>query len=96
MGVAITSGIIASIEASRAKSTPPTSPDGTTTPTGSPSLSTQDAAVPSRFIACVSRHESAKKLRRTFGDLGEIGQSVEVIVGDNLQAIKESQVALLW
>ncbi|KAG8947536.1 delta 1-pyrroline-5-carboxylate reductase, partial [Tulasnella sp. 408] len=98
MGVAITSGVLASLD-SRATTRSEGSPErqsasasGTSTPT---LLSAGDAAIPSRFIACVSRQESARKLRRTFGDLGPSGQAVEVVVGDNLQAIQESDVVIL-
>lgn len=99
MGIAITSGVLASLD-SRATARSEGSPErqsasasGASTPT---LLSAGDAAIPSRFIACVSRQESARKLRRTFGDLGPSGQAVEVVVGDNLQAIQESDVVILW
>lgn len=99
MGIAITSGVLASLEArttARSEGSPErqsASASGTSTPT---LLSASDAAVPSRFLACVSRQESARKLRRTFGDLGPAGQAVEIVVGDNLQAIQESEVVILW
>ncbi|KIO26257.1 hypothetical protein M407DRAFT_243809 [Tulasnella calospora MUT 4182] len=98
MGIAITSGVLASLDAkatTRSEGSPErqsASASGTSTPT---LLSSSEAAVPSRFIACVSRQESARKLRRTFGDLGSSGQAVEVVVGDNLQAIQESDVVIL-
>ncbi|KAG8893516.1 delta 1-pyrroline-5-carboxylate reductase, partial [Tulasnella sp. 403] len=100
MGVAITSGIIAGLEA-RSQSQPPDimsipsmSSSGIATPTTS-IANAADAAIPTRFIACVSRHESGKKLRRTFADLGEMARDIEVVVGNNLQAIQESDVILL-
>ncbi|KAG8954597.1 delta 1-pyrroline-5-carboxylate reductase [Tulasnella sp. 424] len=98
MGIAITSGVLASLEArttARSEGSPErqsASASGTSTPT---LLSASDAAVPNRFLACVSRQESARKLRRTFGDLGPAGQAVEIVVGDNLQAIQESEVVIL-
>jgi len=64
---------------------------GTLTPTGLP-----DGTVPSRFLACVSREESAKKLRRVFDALGELGQSVEILTGGNVDGVKNADVVLLW
>lgn len=100
MGIAITSGILASLE-QRSKAQPEpiaqsTSPSGISTPTNVSVSNAADAAIPSKFIACVSRHESARKLRRTFGDLGPAGQAIEVVVADNLKAVQESDVILLW
>ncbi|KAG8881007.1 delta 1-pyrroline-5-carboxylate reductase [Tulasnella sp. 331] len=98
MGIAIISGVTASLE-TRAKhphlidDTSPAS--GTSTPSPGSTQGAPDAALPSRFIACVSRHETAKKLKRTFQELGSIGQNVEVLVSENLQAVKESDVILL-
>lgn len=100
MGIAITSGVIASLE-TRAKhpeniNGPSSSASGTSTPVLTPIPRASDAAVPSKFIACVSRHETAKKLRRTFEDLGPLGEKVDIRVGENLQAVTESDVVLLW
>ena len=100
MGIAIISGVIASLElrekTSAAERPSQASTSGDTTPTSGPILQAEDAAIPSKFIACVSRHESARKLRRTFGDLGPFGQDVEVLVDQNLDAFKRCNVALLW
>lgn len=96
MGIAVLSGIVASLDSTLASAqkvhpkweshTP-----GTTTPTGPP-----DASVPSRFIACVSREESASKLRTIFGSLGALGQTVEVVASQNLEAVQQADVVLLW
>lgn len=89
MGIAILSGVIESLDTSSRQHngfpkweshTP-----GTVTPVGSP-----DATVPTRFLACVSREETAKKLRCIFGE------NVEVLAGQNLQAIQQADVVLLW
>jgi pyrroline-5-carboxylate reductase len=64
---------------------------GALTPTGLP-----NATVPSRFLACVSREESAKKLRRVFDALGELGQTVEILAGRNIDGVKNADVVLLW
>jgi pyrroline-5-carboxylate reductase len=96
MGVAILSGVFESLNspakslkngASKWESHTP----GTLTPTGPP-----DATVPSRFLACVRRAESAEKLRRTFGAMGELGQSVEVLASQNVEGVASSDVVLLW
>ncbi|RXW21123.1 hypothetical protein EST38_g4746 [Candolleomyces aberdarensis] len=109
MGIAVLSGVMDSLEAASAKSsikldgftnghstaasaaekweshTP-----GTVTPT-----EPLDATVPSRFIACVSRDETAKKLEGIFGGLGELGKSVEVVASGNVEAAREADVVLL-
>jgi pyrroline-5-carboxylate reductase len=55
------------------------------------------ATVSSQFLACVSREENAKKLRRAFQDaLGELGQSVEILNGRNVDGVKNADVVLLW
>lgn len=48
--------------------------------------------LPSHFIACVSRTESAKKLRRTFQ---EYASQVQVVASDNLTAVESADVVLL-
>jgi pyrroline-5-carboxylate reductase len=64
---------------------------GTMTPT-----EPLDATVPSSFIACVSREETAKKLEGIFGGLGELGKLVEVVASQNVQSVREADVVLLW
>jgi pyrroline-5-carboxylate reductase len=44
----------------------------------------------------VSREESAKKLRGIFDALGELGQSVEILTGRNVDGVKNADVVLLW
>ena len=98
MGVAVLSGVIDSLYCATQPlkngfqkwdaHTP-----GTLTPTGLPD---DDATVPSRFLACVSREESAKKLRRVFDALGELGQTVEILTGRNVDGVKNADVVLLW
>ncbi|KAF8911081.1 pyrroline-5-carboxylate reductase [Gymnopilus junonius] len=91
MGIAILSGVIDSLHTSSLSNgfqkwelhTP-----GTLTPI-------PDATVPSQFTACVSREESAQKLRKIFGALGELGQSVEVLASKNLDAVKTADVVIL-
>src|SRR5277367_3746426 len=90
MGIAIISGVAASLERntimhnfSKWESHTP----GTITP------DSQDASVPSRFIACVNRQESARNLKATFS---ELSQPVDVLASKNLEAIRDSDVVLLW
>ncbi|KAF8652762.1 hypothetical protein AX16_004258 [Volvariella volvacea WC 439] len=94
MGIAVLSGVIESLDATlklrngfeKWESHTP----GTTTPTGTPDVST-----PTRFIACVSREESANKLRGVFGKLGALGEGVVVVASQNLWAVQQADVVLL-
>lgn len=95
MGIAVLSGVVASLDSESSNNhhqfpkweshTP-----GTMTPTGPP-----DSTIPSRFIACVQREESAKKLRSVFAELGVLGRTVEVVSSGNLKAVQEADVVLL-
>lgn len=96
MGIAVLSGVLASLEstgshdgAAKWESHTP----GTLTPTIQSPL---DESLPSRYLACVSRKESAKHLRSTFFSLGGLGPSVEVLVGENVRAAQEADVVILW
>ncbi|KZP20745.1 pyrroline-5-carboxylate reductase [Athelia psychrophila] len=90
MGIAILSGVIASMESSVHRTlnnkweshTP-----GTQTPTDAPTNS-----LPGRFIACVNRRETAAKLK---GTLSGLGHPVEVVAGENLKAVQEADVVIL-
>ena len=96
MGVAIISGVIASLES---RSVAPgfqlhpkweSHTSGTSTPVGAP-----DDTIPSRFIACVSREESAKQLRKIFPS-GRSTFPVDIVVAKNVAAVQQSDVILLW
>jgi pyrroline-5-carboxylate reductase len=99
MGVAITAGVLASLD----RQSPlhglgsgqpkwESHTFGTSTPTD---LADDDPTLPSRFIACVKREESAGHLRKRFQTvLG--GEAVEVTVGENVSAVQQSDVVLLW
>ncbi|KAE9400732.1 pyrroline-5-carboxylate reductase [Gymnopus androsaceus JB14] len=96
MGIAVLSGVVDSLDipsrlsnGNREKWESHT--PGTLTPTGSP----DDKTVPSRFIACVKREESAVKLKGIFASMGVMGQNIEVVVSHNVQAVQESDVVLL-
>ncbi|KAH9005075.1 pyrroline-5-carboxylate reductase [Lactarius hatsudake] len=98
MGIAITSGVLASLDSQgplhRLGSGHPkweSHTPGTSTPTD---VTEGDPTLPSRFIACVMREESAKRLRGTFRSLTG-GEAVEVTVGQNIAAVQQSDVVLL-
>jgi pyrroline-5-carboxylate reductase len=97
MGIAILSGVVESLDSSsrlqrnfQALKWESHTP-GTVTPVDTP-----DASLPTRFIACVSREESAKKLRATFGGLGPLGASIEIVSGQNVGSAEQADVVLLW
>jgi pyrroline-5-carboxylate reductase len=98
MGIAILSGVIDSLDSSSTfrddfpkweSHTP-----GTLTPVQS--LDDPDNSIPSRFLACVSREETARKLRKIFGDLGKLGSAVEFFVSNNVEPVQNADVVLLW
>jgi pyrroline-5-carboxylate reductase len=92
MGIAILSGVIASLESSIDRRSLPkweSHTPGTLTPT----TESIDMSTPSRFIACVSRQESVKTLNKTFSALP---RAVEVVASRNLEAVEQSTVILLW
>ncbi|KAF7295041.1 Pyrroline-5-carboxylate reductase [Mycena indigotica] len=94
MGIAVLSGIIDSL--SVAHPTPvafnkwEVHTPGTLTPTGEP-----DASIPSKFLACVSREDSAARLRTIFKALGPMGAEVEALASRNLEAVHKADVVLL-
>lgn len=108
MGVAITSGVLASLHSLHGLN-PATGQQqpkweshtpGTSTPAAVAENCDDDDSddlrlIPSRFIACVQREESASRLREKFGALLG-GDAVEVTVGENVSAVRQSDVVLLW
>jgi len=97
MGIAVLSGVIESLDATSRLTTNGDQPakweshtPGTVTPVGPP-----DATVPSRYIACVSREESATKLRNIFGSLGFLGSGIAVVAGENVGSAQQADVILL-
>jgi pyrroline-5-carboxylate reductase len=93
MGVAILSGVLESLDTRPLlKHTHNPKWESHTPGTSTPAARAEDdPALPSRFLACVSREESAKRLRSTFLSTG-----VEVVVGENVRAVQEADVILLW
>jgi len=100
MGIAITSGMISSLEARwnapvETLSHHNTS-SGTSTPVPSYMMGVSDDVLPSKFLATVSRKESAKKLRKSFSEsFGELASLVDVSAGENIRAVRESDVVLV-
>lgn len=86
LGNAIIGGVLES--QSEGSSTQSTAFD---TPSSSVILDPSAASAPSKFIACVSRDESARKLRKTYANEAR----VEVRVRENVQAVQEADVVLL-
>jgi pyrroline-5-carboxylate reductase len=99
MGIAITAGVLASLNtrgpvhglASGQHKWESHTP-GTSTPTNA---AEDDSTLPSRFIACVKREESVPRLRENFRTLVG-GDHVEITVGQNAAAVRQSDVVLLW
>ncbi|OBZ75041.1 Pyrroline-5-carboxylate reductase [Grifola frondosa] len=94
MGVAILSGVLASLDGKAAFAAPQAKWEshtpGTTTP-----HTLEDESLPSRFIACVSREESSKKLSTAFVTAGTLGRSVEIVAERNVEAAREANVVIL-
>ena len=102
MGVAVLSGVIEGLShphlSSSSSGDNNTTESGPSTPMGSLILDSvhDSASLPNRFIATVNRAESARKLRKTFLQLGGVGPSVQVRQSsENVQSVAESDVVLL-
>lgn len=89
MGIAILSGIMASLTDIRQSLSPMTSvaQSGTATPSED-----QPQRLPSRFVACVRRPESARKIEKS---LSGYNIPFQTVVNDNLKGVKEADVVLL-
>lgn len=95
MGVAILSGVLASLDPNSSLPIPKweSHTSGTVTPVA---FVEEDPALPARFLACVSREVSARQLKPALTEVSPLGAAVEVRVAENVQAVKESDVVLLW
>ena len=92
MGIAILSGVIASMDSSihpfqRSKWESHTS--GTSTPFDFE----RDPSLPRRFIACVNRRQTADQLKANFRTLSH---PIEVVAGRNLDSVHQADVVILW
>jgi pyrroline-5-carboxylate reductase len=88
MGIAILSGILASLDEMQDANAKPSS-SGTSTPLYETSTTTR---LPSRFIACVRRPESVKKLKTTFTPHLN---AVTIAQNANVASVQKSDVILL-
>ena len=89
MGIAILSGILSSLEDMQASSRLlPFSVSGTSTP-----AEELPARLPSSFIACVRRPESAKKVRAALAPY--VSSAVTIVQNDNVSAARKAGVVLL-
>lgn len=87
LGTAILSGILSSLAELEAPKPLQTPSSGASTP-----HETLPQRLPSRFIACVRRAESAKRVKSA---LWEHTSSVKVVWGHNLPSVQQSEVILL-
>ncbi|KAF8803487.1 pyrroline-5-carboxylate reductase [Phlegmacium glaucopus] len=98
MGIAVLSGVIDSLDIlSKFRDDFPkweSHTPGTLTPV-QPLDGHPDSSVPSRFLACVSREDTARKLEKIFGDLGQLGSAVEIFASNNLEPVQSADVVLL-
>lgn len=95
MGIAILSGVLSSLDPNASDSIPKweSHTSGTVTPVA---FVEEDPAFPTKFLACVSREVTARRLRPAFTEVSPLGAAVEICVGNNAQAVKQSDVILLW
>jgi pyrroline-5-carboxylate reductase len=101
MGIAILSGVVASLSPTSPTAQTPNKWEihtpGTRTPVALGNGAEDDPALPARFLACVRREETARKLRGVFDALsGGLGRSVEVVCAANVHAVRSADVILLW
>jgi len=96
MGIAVLSGVIDSLDPVSTLSKAPNGHPKWESHTPGTLTPVPDASVPSQFTACVSREESATKLRKIFSDLGPLGATVQVLASKNLEAVQTADVVILW
>lgn len=87
MGIAILGGILDSISSIEASKTLKPSASGTSTPAEEP-----PQRLPTKFNACVKRHESAKKVR---ADLSKYNGNLTIYENENVKPVQEADVVLL-
>jgi pyrroline-5-carboxylate reductase len=98
LGIAILSGILTSLSEMHSSLPSPAYPDsGTTTPTtDAPSGNVPLLRAPSKFIACIRRPESAKRIKKAISSYPEfISNSVTVLQNENIQGVSEADVVIL-
>lgn len=95
MGIAILSGVLSSLDPNSSGTIPKweSHTSGTVTPVA---FVEEDPSLPSKFLACVSREVSARQLKPAFTEASHLGAAVEICVANNVQAVKQADVVLLW
>ena len=95
MGIAILSGVLSSLDPDPSSRNPKweSHTSGTVTPVA---FVEEDPALPSRFLACVNREMTARGLKPALTEVSRLGAAVELFVASNVQAVKQSDVILLW
>lgn len=91
LGIAILSGILNSISSINASSSSP-SASGTATPAAERENTSLPPQVPSRFVACVTRDASAKRVKTALSDHMS---SLTILRHQNLKGVQEADVILL-
>ncbi|KAL8998645.1 MAG: hypothetical protein Q9169_002305 [Polycauliona sp. 2 TL-2023] len=91
LGIAILSGILTSLSSVNS-SGPSPSASGTTTPAAQQEEDNLPSRVPSRFIACVTRDASAKRVKTA---LASHLSSVTILKNENLKGVRQADVILL-
>jgi pyrroline-5-carboxylate reductase len=86
MGIAILGGILSSLAEIHSSHGPSGPSSGTTTP-----MEEMPARLPTRFIACVKRPESAKKVRQALQN----NAALEVVTGENVSSAERAGIVLL-
>ena len=89
MGIAISSGVIASLDS-------PQTLSSDVQGHGTSDLPSVDVSSPSCFLVTCSRDPTARSLRNLFQDLDGLGRSIEIIQNRNVEAVKRADVILLW
>ncbi|KAL8925622.1 MAG: hypothetical protein Q9172_002126 [Xanthocarpia lactea] len=91
LGIAILSGILTSLSSVKS-SEPSPSASGSTTPAAQQEEDNPPPRVPSRFIACVTRDASAKRVKTA---LSSHLSSVTILQNENLKGVQQADVILL-
>jgi pyrroline-5-carboxylate reductase len=111
MGVAVTSGVLSTVADIRASLNSPAATtsvveassagqsarqgDAIPSPDSSQMFDNDLETLPDAYIATVHRQESARRLTKTFKTMPG-GSAVKVQAGNNVEAVKQADVILLW
>jgi len=96
MGIAVLSGVTDSLSVDKSRSLLGSQKWESHTPGTMTPVEKHDVSTPSKFIACVNRESTAKKLRSTFDALGPSGQQIHVAAAQNVASVQQSDVVMLW